>query len=88
MLFLACTSFFLQRNRVENFQTARSFPDPNSKATVFFCFYLEPVEENGEFICYEVSGTILSGVSAFCFMQFHVGRFEMPPDHVRLVSAT
>ena len=22
---------------------------------------------------------------AFCFMQFHVGRFEIPPNHVRLV---
>ena len=46
------------------------------------------MEENGEFICYEVSGTILSSVSAFCFMQVHVSRFEMSPDHVRLVSAT
>ena len=54
-------------------QTVRSFPDP--KATVFFGFHLE---ENGDFICYEVSETILSSVSAFCFMQFHVGRFEIP----------
>ena len=39
-------------------------------------------------ICQEVSGTILSSVSAFCFMQFHFGRFEIPPDHVGQVSAT
>ena len=23
---------------------------------------------------------------AFCFVQFHVGRFEIPPNHVRLDS--
>ena len=23
---------------------------------------------------------------AFCFVQFHVGRFEIPPNHVRLES--
>ena len=37
-----------------------------------------------------MSGTRLSSVSAFCFMKFHVGRsdrFEIPPDHVRLVIA-
>ena len=39
-------------------------------------------------ICHEVSGTILSSVSAFCFMLFHVGCFEIPPDHVRMVAAT
>ena len=27
-------------------------------------------------------------LSAFCLMQFHGGRFEIPPDHVRLVFAT
>ena len=37
-----------------------------------------------------MSGTRLSSVSALCFMKFHVGRsdrFEIPPDHVRLVFA-
>ena len=82
MLFIACNSFFFfAAKSSRELQTARSFPDP--KATVFCCF--QP-EENGDFICQEVSGTILSSVSAFCFMQFHVGRFEKPPDHVRLVS--
>ena len=27
-------------------------------------------------------------LSAFCFTQFHVGRFEIPPGDVRLVFAT
>ena len=44
------------------------------------------MEENGDLVCYEVSGTMLSSVSAFCFVQFHVGRFEIPPDHVRIKS--
>ena len=51
MLFLACNSFFLQRNRVENFKPRVLSPILNSKATVFFCFHLEPVEENEDFIC-------------------------------------
>ena len=38
--------------------------------------------------CQEVSRTILSSACAFCFMQFHFGGFEIPPDHVGLVSAT
>ena len=27
-------------------------------------------------------------IEGVCFMQFQVGRFEIPPDHVRLVFAT
>ena len=60
-----------------------SWADP--KATVFFCFHLE---ENGDLIYYKVSGTILPSVFALCFMQFHIGCFEILPDHVRLVLAT
>ena len=88
-LFLACNSFFFATKSSRELSNHAFFPRIlNSKATVFFCFHLKPVEENGDFICYEMSGTILSSVSAFCFMQFHVGCFEMLPDHVRLVSAT
>ena len=75
--FLACDSFFFQQNRVET--SIRAFFS-NPIATVFFCFDRRN--------CYEVSGTILSSVSAFCFMQFHVGCFEIPPDDARLVFAT
>ena len=89
ILILACNSFFCLffcieiESRTSN--RVRSFFDP--KATVFWlcCFHLE---ENGDSICHEVSGTISSLVSAFCFMLFHAGRFEIPPDHVRMVSVT
>ena len=83
MLFLACNSFFSAAKLSRELQTKRSFSD--LKATVFCCVHLE---ENGDLICHEVIGTILSSVSAFCFMTFHVVRFEIPPDHVRMVSAT
>ena len=56
---LACNSYFSAGKSSRELQTARSFPDP--KATVFFCFHLE---EYGDFICYEVSGTILSSVGS------------------------
>ena len=85
MLFLSYNSFFLQRNRVENFKPRVLSPILKLQSSSVFIWTLE---ENEDFICYEVSGTILSSVSAFCFMQFHVGRFETSPDHVRLVSAT
>ena len=65
MLFIACNSgfFFSAAKSSRELQIARSFPSP--KATVFYCFHLE---ENGDLICYEESGTISSSVSAFCFM--------------------
>ena len=73
MLFIACNSIFSAAKSSRELQNARSFPDP--KVTAFCCFYLE---ENGDLICHEVSGKILSSVSAFCFMQFYVRRFEKP----------
>ena len=43
------TRSFLRWNRVENFKPRTLSPILNSKVTVFFCFHLEPVEENGDF---------------------------------------
>ena len=79
---LSCYSQFVTFffcSKIESRTSFRAFFS-NAIITVFICFHRKN--------CYEVSGTSLSSVSAFCFMQFHVGRFGIPPDHVRLVFGT
>ena len=88
MLFLACNLFFSAAKSSGELQTARSFiilssfpddgptPKPQSLAVVVWrkieiWFVTRWVEF--DWVCL-----------AFCFMQFQVGRFEIPANHVRL----
>ena len=72
---IACNSyFFCSKNRVKNFNPCVLF---QSNKPVFFCFHRRNLR--GEW------NKFIEGV---CFMQFQVGRFEIPPDHVHLLFAT
>ena len=88
MLFLACNSFFSAAKSSRELQTARSFPDPiKFKATVFFCFHLD---SGGKWRFYLLRGEWNKFIECVCFLLHAVSRrsLEIPPDHVRLVSAT
>ena len=78
MLFLACNSFFPAAKSSGELQTARSFPDggPMPKPQFSAVFIWRKMEiwfvkrwvEQFDRVCL-----------AFCFVQFHVGRFESRP---------
>ena len=92
MLFLACNSFFSAAKSSWELQTARFF---------LIVIVLSPMmarSQSHSFLLFS-SGEKMENrlvtrwveqfdrvCLAFCFMLFHVGRFEIPPNHVRLDS--
>ena len=94
MLFLACNSFFSAAKSSWELQTAHSFLihvvivlSPMTGRSQSHTFLLFSSGEKWRFDLLRGEwNNLIECAYAFCFMQFHVGPSEIPPNHVRLDS--